>query len=172
MNETATYPGCEICAVLPTIPSNMKLIEDAYWLANLRQEQLLLGRSYITLKRHAAELDALTSAEEASFLIIRNALLQAIRTSFRPLTFNVSCLKNNAFRDNPNSTPSTAAHVHWHIIPRYSERPVSFAGKVFTDPRPGRYLLPTEHQEASTETATAIAQKIRDNLSKSHTASY
>jgi diadenosine tetraphosphate (Ap4A) HIT family hydrolase len=124
----------------------------------------LLGRSYITLKRHASELDELTPAEDEAFTVVRNGLFKAIRASFHPITFNTTCLKNDAFKADPDNTPSEAAHVHWHVLPRYGTEPVSFAGESFTDPEPGRYLHGTPKKSVSHGTALAIATLIRSNL--------
>jgi len=159
------YPGCEICTILPDLPEDMQLMENEHWNVNLSdQNQGLLGRSYITLKRHASELDELTPAEDEAFTVVRNGLFKAIRASFQPITFNTTCLKNDAFRADPDNTPSEAAHVHWHVLPRYGTNPTSFAGETFTDPQPGRYLRATPKQSVSRDTALAIAATIRANL--------
>jgi len=165
MTEATTYPDCEICSLLPTIPASMLLIENEHWNVNLSsQDQFLLGRSYISLKRHAAELDELTAEEERSFIDVRNQLFRAIRRSFHPITFNIACLKNDAFRTSPDTTPSEATHVHWHILPRYGTQPVNFGGDTFNDPAPGRYLRDPQAQAVSPATALAIADVIRNNL--------
>ena len=159
------YPGCEICKVVSNLRPEFVIIDGKYWNANLGyQNQTLLGASFITLKRHAYELDELTANEEAELVVIRNKLLKSLRKTFGPLNFNVSCLKNDAFRADPDNTLREASHVHWHIRPRYRNRPVEFAGKVFKDPMPGRYLRTYDYYEPSRETATKIAKAIRQNL--------
>lgn len=160
-----TYPGCEICEVLLENPAELKIIENDDWVATLREgDQTLLGTTFITPKRHVYELDALTPKEDAAFVLVRNSLLKAVRCTFRPITFNVSCLKNNAFMADPDHIPAEAAHVHWHIKPRYGTQPIQFADKTFSDPFPGRYLNKTGPKPVSREVATAIAQAIRNNL--------
>lgn len=158
-------PDCEICKVLPDNPDNLKIIENEHWVATVRSgDQTLLGTSFITPKRHVYELDGLTPEEDIAFVSVRNSLLKAIRASFHPITFNVSCLKNNTFLADPDNTPPEAAHVHWHIKPRYGTQPIIFAGEPFADPSPGRYLNRTEHRPVSPELAAAIAGTIRNNL--------
>ncbi len=150
------------------IPEEFVLAENEHWNANLRdRDQTLLGTSYITLKRHAYELDQLTTEEDMAFIAIRNQVIRALRVSFSPVTFNISCLNNDAFRHDADNTPPEAAHVHWHVKPRYGSQPVSFADEIFTDPMPGRYLkLPPREQrkKVSPETARTIAATIRANL--------
>jgi histidine triad (HIT) family protein len=163
-----TAETCEICQFLPTIDPALVIDEDEFWIANLGfQDQSCLGRTYITLKRHASELDELTEDEEASLVRTRNRLIRAIRGQFNPITFNISCLKNDAFRDDPNTTPSSAAHVHWHIIPRYGTEPVEFAGESFHDPSPGRYLsLQREQKRVSSDLAVKIADAIKSEYTR------
>ena len=154
---------CDICEILPTVPKSLVIDENELWSVNLgAQDQSCLARTYITLKRHAFELDELTDQEETIFRTMRNGLIRAIRTQFGPITFNISCLKNDAFRHNPDATPASAAHVHWHVIPRYGTTPVSYAGETFIDPSPGRYLPPSrERKSVSEDVANKIASAIR-----------
>lgn len=160
----AAVQGCEICELLPNIPEPLVIVETEYWLANIgAQDQSNLGRTYITLKRHAYELDQLTPQEESDSWVVRNGVIRAIRRQFEPITFNTSCLKNDAFRDDPDATPSSAAHVHWHIIPRYGTQPIEFAGETFQDPAPGRYLpADRERRPVSQDVAFSIARAIRE----------
>ena len=159
---------CEICKLLPSIPASMIIDENEYWNINLgSQDQTCLGRTYIALKRHASELDELTEQEEATFRVMRNKLIRALRQQLSPITFNISCLKNDAFRHNPDKTPSSAAHVHWHIVPRYGTQPVEFAGETFQDPSPGRYLvLGDEKKIVSKDIANKIAGAIRSSYTE------
>ena len=120
MYENVTYSGCDICKILPTLNSDMVVIDGVHWIANLRDnDQTLLGTTFVSLKDHVSELDKLSPAQDREFVVIRNALIQALRVSFQPLTINISCLKNNAFNIAPDETPPEAAHVHWHFKPRY-----------------------------------------------------
>lgn len=146
----------------------MVIDENESWLVNLGlQDQSCIGRTYITLKRHASELDELTDQEEASFREMRNGVIRAIRQQFNPITFNVFCLKNDAFRDDPDNTPSSAAHVHWHVIPRYGTQPVEFAGELFQDPKPGRYFpSDAESKAVSEEVATKIVNAIQESYTR------
>src|SRR5688572_4241946 len=162
---TVETPSCDICEILPQIEPEFVIIDGQYWNANLRdRDQALLGTTFISLKRHASELDDLTLDEDSEFIVIRNGLIRAIRASFSPVTFNLSCLKNDAFKKNPDGTPAEAAHVHWHLKPRYTSSPQVINNEVFTDPLPGKYLSVFERKTPSRETAVQIAQIIRSKL--------
>lgn len=66
---------------------------------------------------------------------------------------------NNAFRSRP-ATP----HVHWSVVPRYSNS-VTFMGTEFTDPQFG-YHYDTQHTlELSDKTMQALSEKIKTHLS-------
>ncbi len=106
----------------------------------------------------------MTKEEDESFIKIRNQLIQAQRAAFRPVTFNVACLKNNAFSKDPDTTPSTMGHVHWHFKPRYGTKAINFAGSTFTDPDPGRYDRQLEHRTVDIELASKIADAIKARL--------
>ncbi len=161
----ATRPGCEICEIVPKLDPDFHLIEGEYWLANLRdRDQSLLGTSFITLKQHVPELDQLSDEQETELVMIRNGLLRALRQTFQPITFNISCLKNDAFKADPDNTPPEASHVHWHVRPRYSSAAINFAGLAFEDPLPGRYLSIYERKPVPKEVALQIAGAIRANL--------
>ncbi len=158
---------CEVCEILPNIEPRFTIIDTPNWNVNLREtDQTLLGTCYITAKRHVPEVDELTPDEDLDFIVVRNSLIKAIRASFSPITINTSCLKNNAFKDNPDNTLTEAGHVHWHVKPRYTTSPQILNGEVFTDPMPGEYLELSRIQRhvPSPETALQIASLIRSNL--------
>lgn len=162
------YSGCEVCTVLETEANHPSIVlyRGRDWLASLRaQDQTLLGTTFITLRRHAYELDQLTTPEFQELLVVQNGLIRAIRAAFSPVTFNMSCLKNDAFKEDPDNTRPEAAHVHWHLKPRYGTQAVLFAHDTFEDPMPGRYLDGRHERHApSTDTAVAIADRIRSKL--------
>lgn len=157
--------SCEICPYVEASPHEFTVAEGEHWVANLREnDQSLLGTTFVTLKRHEYELDRLTAEEDAEFIVIRNGLIRALRASFQPVTFNISCLKNDAFKHHPDTTPPEDAHVHWHFKPRYSSKPIVVNGEEFTDPMPGRYLTTFERTVPARATALLIAETIRTNL--------
>ena len=145
------YPGCEACERLLERTPGLVILDDPLWLVIVRSNyQTCLGTCLVILKRHACELDELTAEEDAAF---------------HPLTFNVACLKNNAFGKDPDATPSEMGHVHWHFKPRYGTKPIIFAGETFTDPEPGRYDKQLEHRTVDVGFAAKIASAIKAKLS-------
>lgn len=161
----SVYEGCEVCPFATAPADEFTIIDGDYWVANLRDnDQTLLGTTFITARNHVPEVDYLTVGEWNEFVIVQNSLIGAIRRSFKPVTFNVSCLKNDAFKKDPDTPPPEAAHVHWHVKPRYRTTPIEFNGETFTDPLPGKYLSSFERNQPQRETAIKIAALIRSNL--------
>jgi diadenosine tetraphosphate (Ap4A) HIT family hydrolase len=143
----------------------MVIHEGRHWLANLRDnDQTLLGTTFVTLKHHRSEVSQLTFDENQEYIMIRNGLYQALHTSFEPRGINESSLMNNAFTANPDGTPVSAAHVHYHLKPRYGTKPIEFAGDTFVDPLPGQYLSIFKRHVPTLEVAVQIATTIRNNL--------
>ncbi|NCO10282.1 HIT family protein [Candidatus Saccharibacteria bacterium] len=136
MNEA--YPeNCDICPIIRNpneAEVSRRLIEGEYWVASLREDQQLLGTSFLTLKEHKSSLEQLTRSEDIEFRDTRNKLILAQKRAFGSKTVNISCLMNNAYQSN---TP--APHVHWHFKPRY-DTPVTVNNEVFTDPEFGSYI--------------------------------
>jgi diadenosine tetraphosphate (Ap4A) HIT family hydrolase len=150
---------------METVPEDIVVERGEYWQTNVREnDQTLLGTCVIALRRHAYELDQLEPAEEQELVLVRNGLIAALRSSFRPTTFNISCLKNDAFRDDPDGTPPQASHVHWHVKPRYASAAIKFADDIFLDPLPGRYLESFNRKSVTHETAVQIAEVLKRHL--------
>lgn len=160
--------ACEVCEIPRTIPDFLVIDENEWWSVNLRfQDQSCLARINITSKRHVSELDELTEQEETVFRSMRNSTIRAIRSQFNPITFNISCLKNDVFRHDPDTTPPSAAHVHWHVIPRYGTSLIDFAGETFQDPSPGRYLsLERQKKVVSEKVAREIVNAIKSGYTR------
>jgi diadenosine tetraphosphate (Ap4A) HIT family hydrolase len=159
---------CDVCEIIPNIEPQFTLIDGEHWVANLRNDdQTLLGTSFITARRHIPELDMVDVAGEREFIVIRNSLIKAIRGTFSPITFNISCLKNDAFKPAPDVIPPETSHVHWHVKPRYNSVGMKVNGETFNDPMPGRYLEPSRYMRhrPTNETAQKIALLIRDHIS-------
>lgn len=166
MPNFETQEGCQICEIIPQILPEHTIYDGQYWTANLRvDDHKLPGTSFITAKRHVPELDDLTLGEELEYIVIRNSLIKAIRGVFEPITFNISCLKNDAFKADPNNTPPSAAHVHYQVKPRYSARSIEFAGETFDDPMPGAYLGRLQPRKIKDPAVlVAISDAIRGNF--------
>jgi diadenosine tetraphosphate (Ap4A) HIT family hydrolase len=157
------YPGCETCDIhTDTNPDFPTLYVGDHWISSIRYgDQTLLGTVFISARRHVPEVDFLTADEEREFVLLRNGLIRSIREAFEPVTFNLSCLKNNALQ--VAGTDSESTHVHYHLKPRYN-RTVVVNGEEFVDPMPGRYLTDFTRHKPTVETAQNIFETIKAGL--------
>jgi ATP adenylyltransferase len=162
----ASFPYCEICPIIENPQQqdiDFRIHEGEAWRVTLRDNQALLGTTFITLKEHKESLAQLSGEEDEEFRVIRNRLIGAVGTAFAPDGVNLSCLMNYAFRPNgdPDFTPQP--HVHYHFKPRYSE-PRTIAGETFTDPEFADYLRVGRGQRATTGLGKIIVARIKEGF--------
>lgn len=147
--------NCEVCAVLPT---NEPIFETKYWAISLSPNQGYLGRCYVTLKEHKADMADLTNNEWLEFADIVKRLEGGVRDAFGAKLFNWGCLMNNAFQLTP-----ALPHVHWHVRPRY-ENSVNFEGEDFVDPMFGQHYDREQSKLVSKVVLNCIKGKIQASL--------
>lgn len=152
---------CQICPYLES-PSDEELsrriIEGEHWVATLREDQEYLGTTYVTLREHKSSLEALTPAEDAEFITIRNQLITAQKRAFGAAVVNMSCLMNDTYQD---ITPDP--HVHYHFKPRYA-RPATFSDQVFIDRQFGHYIKDKHPHPVSSALAQLIVAELKTHL--------
>ncbi len=108
-------PDCPLCAI-PAMND-----EDGLVLARGRQVYAVLnlypynpGHLMVLPYRHVAELEDLTDAESGELMSMTRDAVRVIRTVSRPHGFNVG-LNLGAVAGG-----SLAAHLHQHVVPRWS----------------------------------------------------
>lgn len=117
---------CDVCNG-PDIYGELPAVVDSdIWRVELNPNQQHLGRTFVGLREHKSSLSELSIEEVIEFHRIVVALEMGARAAFSPDLFNWMCLMNNAKRDDQQP------HVHWHMVPRYSES-VMFNGHTYTD---------------------------------------
>lgn len=67
------------------------------------------GFCRVVLKQHVAEMTDLSANERTQLMDIVWAVERAVRTTLQPTKINLACLGN------------MVPHLHWHIIPRWSD---------------------------------------------------
>ncbi len=142
--------NCEICRFVNE--ADNPIIETKHWITFLANEQAYLGRSFITLKRHAGDLNELKEEERTDLFDVITRLESAVRVAFEPALFNLTCLMNLAYQNDPPDP-----HIHWHFIPRYNHN-VEFSDLVFTDPEFGN------HYAREKERSMIVSGDVRKNI--------
>jgi diadenosine tetraphosphate (Ap4A) HIT family hydrolase len=120
--------------------------ETPLWLTVINRNQDLLGKTFISLRRHEEEVAALTLEEWVELRKEVVWVTERVRQAFSPDHFNYSFLMNH----DP--------HVHLHVIPRYvGTREV--AGVLFADPAyPDSYNAPPARGEVASRAVIAAVE--------------
>jgi diadenosine tetraphosphate (Ap4A) HIT family hydrolase len=131
------------------------VFSSPHWTVFLSWDQLYLGRSIVSLRRHASSLSDLAADEWGDLHDVIRTFEKVCTSTLGAVMFNWTCLMNDAYRsDLPNP------HVHLHARPRYAMAP-SLDDQVFPDPNFGH------HYERSSDVRLGkqLTEKLRTRLS-------
>ncbi len=115
--KSGIVEGCALCdpGLGPVIA------ETEHWKLVLnKRNQSLLGKCFLTLRRHEESVTALSPEEWADLRTGTALATDALRSAFEPDHFNYAFLQN------------LDRHVHLHILPRYAGSR-EFSGEIFED---------------------------------------
>jgi diadenosine tetraphosphate (Ap4A) HIT family hydrolase len=147
---------CDACKFLAK-PSHPILLTQ-HWSVELGNDQVYLGRAYVSLRTHKGSLSELSAEEWEDFQAVVRKLENAYHKAFGAEPLNWACLMNNAFRNDPGNP-----HVHWHVWPRY-RKAVTLAGITFDDAVYGEHYDITAVRNVSDEVVDEIATQLKPYL--------
>ena len=133
--------------------------EGRYWKVVVNHNQNLLGKWFLSLKRHSETVTTLGSEEWHELHVLLTRTTEILRRAFKPDHFNYVFLQNQD------------RHVHLHVIPRYAS-PREFVGLSFRDTGwPGHYdtqqaawtLTDNQYQELKATLGSLNEQRCRDD---------
>ena len=128
--------------------------ESKYWKLVLNKNQNLLGKCFLSLRRHLEAVPELSPAEWANLQEQLGHAAQVLDLAFQPDHFNYAFLQNQD------------RHIHMHIIPRY-EKPRVFAGVTFDDPDYSRqYAVSAPACRLPQDQFAALAERLRQLFAK------
>jgi len=127
------------------------LAEDDHWIVALNENQAMLGRVYLVLKRHETDVAALTAPEQSSLWKWIAAVKSALDATFAPDHYNYMFLMN------------VVGHAHFHIYPRYKTAR-TFAGVDFTDDQWGDHYDPAAARRLDTSVQNALVTLVKKEL--------
>ncbi|EDK72335.1 Diadenosine tetraphosphate (Ap4A) hydrolase and other HIT family hydrolases-like protein [candidate division TM7 genomosp. GTL1] len=153
--------NCLSCQLLKTIEERQIIFSGGFWQIELQHDQQYLGKSVVTLKRHASSLRELTNEEGREFFEIIKRFEMSVIKNFHPTHFNWSCLMNDA------AGVGMPMHVHWHAIPRYKEVK-QFRGHEFIDQRWPKSARDIEQNEPSDEVLWAIRNVLKADFNAAY----
>ncbi len=148
---------CEYCQLLKSVDDSRLIYEGKYWQVALSTDQQYLGKSFVTLNRHAESLHQLDQDEILEFLDIVKKFENSVNSAFEPTHFNWSCLMNYS------AGTHTPFHVHWHAIPRYKDSR-KVAGQEFKDSRWPKSARTMEPNAPATAALSTITNKIKTSF--------
>jgi diadenosine tetraphosphate (Ap4A) HIT family hydrolase len=108
------------CSVERFTRDENKIAETEHWALYVRDPQVTLGSCVVALKRHCPTLGEMTTEETADFAKMTKLTESALRKAFGFEQINWLALM------------MVDHHVHFHVIPRYSEQK-EFAGITWID---------------------------------------
>ena len=103
--------GCWACERLHE-PSSLVVYETRTSVAKLNPDQLFKGYTFVTLKWHEEDFNALSDKHRRSFFEDMSAVARALKAALSPDRINYELLGN------------AMPHLHWHVIPRYMSDPM------------------------------------------------
>lgn len=134
--------SCPLCDRIMNLSQNPLLIAEIGSSAViLHPNQMFKGRTLILYKNHVTELYHLKPEDRQQYFEEMVRVAEALDRSFHPDKMNYFIFGN------------VAAHLHWHIIPRYKDDP-SWGGPV--DFHLKKKLKDEEYEE--------LIYKVRRNL--------
>ena len=147
---------CSVCNF--EFSPQTKVYESEYWRVDLSDNQAYLGRSIVSLNRHAENLSELSSQEWQELKAIINRFEKALTSIFNTTSFNWTALMNDAYK-----SPSPQPDVHFHVWPRYRDAP-KVNNELFSDPNFAHHYDKTAERSVSDETMAAIHDKITQTM--------
>ncbi len=154
-NNDAMPTDCPLCS--PNLAPI--LLEGRHWRLVLNHNQNLLGRTFLSLRRHTEEVIDLSPEEWRQLRRQLRFTTIALKSLFSPDHFNYSFLQNQI------------RHVHMHIIPRYADAR-EFSGMSFIDPDyPSHFSIPAPVNRLASDVFTKLADGIRRELEDAQVAS-
>ncbi len=144
--------NCDICRYAKL---DKPLYQTRYWRVVIAtDDQKLLGKCYVSLKRHCESLSQIEPAEWNDLRKLIKKLETSFKKTFGATMFNWNCYMNDAYQVKPSHP-----HIHWHFRPRYNHK-VTFAGMTFYDKDFGHASV-GEKRKVSEKNLELISNKIK-----------
>src|SRR5258708_3259769 len=150
------HNDCNICPLLQN-PKH-QIFMTKYWAVNLGNDQIYLGRAYVTIREQKGSLGELSAEEWADLGVVVRSLEQAYKAAFSAVPINWTCMMNHAYKKNPADP-----HLYWHVFPRY-RTPVTLARITFNDAFYGEHFSLDATREVTDKVVDEIAAKLKTHL--------
>ncbi len=122
---------CWICQSLSKDP-HLVYYETGTSLAKLNPDQVFRGYTFLTFKKHAEHLHLLPAHAQKLFFNDMLMVATALAKALNPDRLNYELLGN------------AQAHLHWHIVPRYTNDPM-WGRPIWAGNRPRKRLTSEDY---------------------------
>jgi len=127
---------CWICQSLSR-DTHLVYYETKTSLAKLNPDQLFRGYTFLTLKQHSEHLHLLPDKLRRQFLDDMLTVATALAKALNPDRLNYELLGN------------AQAHLHWHLVPRYTNDPM-WGRPIWAGTRPRKRLTSEDYAQLKT----------------------
>lgn len=142
--------------------NKLKIFETNYWVWSLREEQVTIGSSILSLKRKVEEFSQVNQEEFNDLKIMIEIVEKTLKQTFHYTEINYLMLM------------MVDKHVHYHIIPRYN-KDIIFENKLWIDfnyPNISDLSRHNESQEYNHKIIEILEKNSAKYISKKHTIGY
>lgn len=119
-------PNCLFCKIVEGVVPSFKIYEDEQALAFLDINPFEEGHCLVIPKYHAETLPDLPEDVFVGFSHAIHRTAKLVKEKLGSDGFNV-------LQSNGKCATQVIPHVHFHIIPRWNNRPLNWAGRVEVD---------------------------------------
>jgi diadenosine tetraphosphate (Ap4A) HIT family hydrolase len=145
---------CWICQSLSKDP-HLVYYESKTSLAKLNPDQLFRGYTFLTLKHHSEHLHLLPARVQKKFLDDMLHIATGLAKALNPDRLNYELLGN------------AQAHLHWHIVPRYTNDPM-WGRPIWAGSRPRKRLTSEDYEQLKTSIQAALNRQNRKPTKSLH----
>ena len=131
--HTPPVAGCLMCRKWQE-DVDLRIVEFDYCYVVLNRDQFFAGYVFVLTKAHVSELFHLGVESRQGIIEEVNRVAAALHRAFTPTKINYELLGN------------MVPHMHWHIVPRFSDDPL-WPKPIWSEAHAEKLLLQQEYAE-------------------------
>ena len=149
---SSLQPDCWICQSLGQ-DQHLVYYETKTSQAKLNPDQVFRGYTFLTLKQHAEHIHLLPSRIQKLFLEDMLQVAAGLAKALNPDRLNYELLGN------------AQPHLHWHIVPRYTNDPM-WGRPIWAGNRPRKRLTREDYDQLKKTIQSQLPQPRRSKTRK------
>lgn len=125
--------NCQMCTKWDDEP-NLRIAALQHCYVMLNRDQFFRGYCFVVARNHVTELFHLDSQNRSSLMEEVSSVAAALNCVFNPTKINYELLGN------------MVPHIHWHVVPRFSDDPL-WPRPIWSEPHEPAELTAGEYAE-------------------------